>query len=48
MIVTVRQEENEKKENEIRAAIEFILAANVICRRVLAAHSMDVSGIDDV
>ncbi|KAK8801294.1 hypothetical protein WA171_004440 [Blastocystis sp. BT1] len=37
MIVTVRQEENEKKESEIRTAIE----------RVLAAHSMDVSGIDD-
>lgn len=48
MIVTVRQEENEKKESEIRTAIELNRIEQVICRRVLAAHSMDVSGIDDV
>lgn len=48
MIVTVRQEETEKKEEEIRAAIEWVIAMTVMDRRVLAAHSVDVSGIDDV
>ena len=48
MIVTVRQEETEKKEEEIRAAIEWALGNGVMHRRVLSAHSVDVSGIEDV